>query len=554
MHHDNENRAAANHLALSPRGLSGANRLPVGGAPQARPSVEPQPGQSNQSYVQELLAKLFEAEVSGASAMEIAAMRNRIDYASTILGIRPGGTPTDNHRPAFDKAGKLIRVLNAVQPKPSLGSTSRVPTPQQVEQWIKDVETAFGYDNLKEEERKLVQDPVLTRFDNYARFFNFEWRDRDSVNNFLLQLSKKESLLTHSFFKIAEGDDDDEFKIAFVWSKIPEAYRREIMRNGALETIAVWAEFERVLRNAETAVKPEPGPSKSRSSTGEGMQGNKRLASSTQPAGKSSGKKQDQRPSSYGYNDRRSPRREDRDAGRDTGRDAGPQQSRPHSGGWNNREKREDSRGINQGGNQRAHWKNRFEDRPNDKLANLSRLRLGPDTKGKQLRIAVTVRLSLPDGTATTLRALYDSGAEINLVRHDVVQRLTLDHALFHIKPVASFLDNNQLRIYKPYDLSLTSSDSQGVEKSVGPQRFWAADFSGYDLVLGYPWLREADPKILFSTGEVKWWDQEEKRLSVVSVEHLLKDIQHSERAYVLHPGNLVCSTLSDNVKNTVQT
>jgi hypothetical protein len=72
-------------------------------------------------------------------------MRSRINYASTILSMQPSRTPTDNHRPAFDEAGKLIRVLNAVQPKPSLGSTSRVPTPQQVEQWIEDVETAFGY-------------------------------------------------------------------------------------------------------------------------------------------------------------------------------------------------------------------------------------------------------------------------------------------------------------------------------------------------------------------------------------------------------------------------
>jgi hypothetical protein len=176
-------------------------------------------------------------------------------------------------------------------------------------------------DDLKKEERKLVQDPVLTRFNNYVRFLNFEWRDSDSVNNFLLQLSKKEFLLTHSFFRTAECDDDYEFEIAFVWSKIPEAYRREIISNGALETIAAWAEFERVLRNAETAVKPEPGPSKSSSSTAEGTRGNKHLSSPTRLAGKSFGKKQDRRPSSYGYDDHRSPRREDRDAGRDTARD-----------------------------------------------------------------------------------------------------------------------------------------------------------------------------------------------------------------------------------------
>jgi hypothetical protein len=90
------------------------NQLPVGGAPQGHSSTGPQPVQSNQSYVQGLLAKLFEAEASGASAMEMAAIRNQVDYASTILGMQSGGIPTENYRHAFDEAGKLIRVLNAI--------------------------------------------------------------------------------------------------------------------------------------------------------------------------------------------------------------------------------------------------------------------------------------------------------------------------------------------------------------------------------------------------------------------------------------------------------
>jgi hypothetical protein len=53
------------------------------------------------------------------------------------------------------------------------------------------------------------------------------------------------------------------------------------MRNSALESITAWGEFERVLQNAETAVKPKPGPFKSCSSTSEGTQGSKRLASPT---------------------------------------------------------------------------------------------------------------------------------------------------------------------------------------------------------------------------------------------------------------------------------
>ena len=161
-----------------------------------------------------------------------------------------------------------------------------MPTAQQVEQWIKDVDTAFMYaqvledsvtrthwamgtiqykthreliqqrinegviaswEQLKHEERKLVQDPVLTKYDNYWRFFNFEWRSDDTVNSFLLHLGKKESLLPHSFFKIDDDEDDHELKIAFVWSKIPEAFRREIMRNGVLLTTHIWPEFERAL-------------------------------------------------------------------------------------------------------------------------------------------------------------------------------------------------------------------------------------------------------------------------------------------------------------------
>ncbi|KNG45587.1 gag/polymerase/env polyprotein [Stemphylium lycopersici] len=49
-----------------------------------------------------------------------------------------------------------------------------------------------GWDWVKNEERNLVQDPLLTKYDNYAKFFNFIWKDTDSVNTFLLQLNAEE--------------------------------------------------------------------------------------------------------------------------------------------------------------------------------------------------------------------------------------------------------------------------------------------------------------------------------------------------------------------------
>ena len=58
------------------------------------------------------------------------------------------------------------------------------------------------------------------------------------------------------------------------------------------------------------------------------------------------------------------------------------------------------------------------------------------------------------------------------------------------------FLDDKELRIYGSCRLTLECPDSMGTRKQVGPETFWAADFYGYDLVLGYLWLAEADPCI----------------------------------------------------------
>jgi hypothetical protein len=81
------------------------------------------------------------------------------------------------------------------------------------------------------------------------------------MNSFILQLGKRESLLERSFFKLPNGADDNKLKIAFIWSKVSESYRRELQRNGLLEAIHTWEEFERALRNAETALEPA-GPAK----------------------------------------------------------------------------------------------------------------------------------------------------------------------------------------------------------------------------------------------------------------------------------------------------
>ena len=269
-----------------------ANQIPIRGALAA---------EGLQASVQRLLEALNEAELAGAPESELQIRQRQFDRAIQALRLTQAGTVPGTSRSAFDEAGKIMRVLNNVQPKPKLGMENRPPTPQQVDQWIKDIDTTFQYAqvledsvtrthwimgtiqygihreliqsrinegsvrtwaDLQAEEERLVQDPILTRYENYAKFFNFEWRDGDSVNTFLMQLSRRESLLPHSFFKFEDGSDDHEFKIAFVWARTPQVLQREIQRNGSLEHLHVWPDFERTLRNAETATGTKSGSKK----------------------------------------------------------------------------------------------------------------------------------------------------------------------------------------------------------------------------------------------------------------------------------------------------
>ena len=73
--------------------------------------------------------------------------------------------------------------------------------------------------------------------------------------------------------------------------------------------------------------------------------------------------------------------------------------------------------------------------------------------------------------------------------------------------------------------------------KVVGPQPFWAADFAGYDLILGYPWLAEVDPKIRFKTGTFEWWNDEELegRILLISLKDILEDVEPDKTVYVLY-------------------
>jgi hypothetical protein len=370
------------HARRAPPPATGSNRHPIGvQAPiHPVPVTIPVVSRSSQDFIQRKMEEIWQAEDDGVAPERIAQLRARLAEAKEHMQ-DVSGNPSQSRRPAHDDAGKLMGTLNKVQPKPKLGSDLRGPSPQAVAQWILDVETAFAsvqaledsttrtywvlstiqfnvhrellqqqinlgqittWSQLKAEQLLLVQDPVLTKYQNYSRLFNFEWRTSDNVNSFLLQLSKKEALTSNNFF---DRFPDDELKIAYVWSKLPDTYTREMQRSGVLENIRTWPEFERALRNAETAVTsaapkaPRQGPE----DAGAGRQKSKRHASSqvTNSYGK---KKRDYKPAAQSHQ---------------RSRDTSPAGDRRNNV---DDDKKNENRPNNSNGNQRSHWKNRNRD------------------------------------------------------------------------------------------------------------------------------------------------------------------------------------------------
>ena len=399
MHHDN---AAATGTTIPSHEGTGNNDNGATHSTTYGPSLVRTPAAGTQDWVAQVTNALWEAEDRGEPEERLARLRERVTTANLLLTARAVvGEATGKPSSTTDGASKLLRALNAATPRPKLGDTGKPATPQQVDQWIRDVEGVFemaavhedshtrtlwalgtisysvhrellmqrfrdgppkGWDWVKNEERNLVQDPLLTKYENYAKFFNFVWKDTDSVNTFLLQLSKRESLLPRSFFKTPDDQDDDEAKIAFVWAKIPDIMRREMQRHGGFETIHTWIDFERALRNAETANRTVIAPSLSQggSSGSVGRRGKRPNTHTDQ-----GGKRQDRRPSTQ--SGRTSPSRSD--GGPKGNRPFTPQYSSTRGYGDRRRDSSHDSRRDTnkledrQDGKQpQPHWKQRNRD------------------------------------------------------------------------------------------------------------------------------------------------------------------------------------------------
>ena len=73
--------------------------------------------------------------------------------------------------------------------------------------------------------------------------------------------------------------------------------------------------------------------------------------------------------------------------------------------------------------------------------------------------------------------------------------------------------------------------------KVISPQPFQVANFIGYNLILGYPWLVKVDFKIRFKIGAFKQWNDKELEgcILLISLKYILEDIALGEIVYALY-------------------
>ncbi|KAI9780499.1 MAG: hypothetical protein M1816_002838 [Peltula sp. TS41687] len=108
--------------------------------------------------------------------------------------------------------------------------------------------------------------------------------------------------------------------------------------------------------------------------------------------------------------------------------------------------------------------------------------------------LSTAVQVRTPTGWKT-LTALIDSGANENFTSHLRVAELGIKPRLDKVTPRVTTIDETQLQVYGVYRPRIRATDNSG---STGEwhSRLLAASFTGWDIVLGWPWLKELNPDI----------------------------------------------------------
>jgi Reverse transcriptase (RNA-dependent DNA polymerase)/RNase H-like domain found in reverse transcriptase/Integrase zinc binding domain/Chromo (CHRromatin Organisation MOdifier) domain/Integrase core domain len=116
---------------------------------------------------------------------------------------------------------------------------------------------------------------------------------------------------------------------------------------------------------------------------------------------------------------------------------------------------------------------------------------------GKTTAMVVDIVISMRHGRRT-LRALVDSGAHENCIS----QRVIVEEGLKALPSSmgAHAVDGHPIRVYGRHILETHATDMRGATRSF-EQKYIATDILRYDVLLGYPWLSQFNPRMDWPTG-----------------------------------------------------
>jgi hypothetical protein len=160
-------------------------------------------------------------------------------------------------------------------------------------------------------------------------------------------------------------------------------------------------------------------------------------------------------------------------------------------------------------------------------------------------RILIPIDVGTDQGPAT-LHTLLDSGAELNLISQRVVDSLGLTPYDKGRRQKAYALGDHRLTLHDPYFVATTAKDTFDNQRTCH-DLFWGANFEGFDLLLGYPWLCTANPIPLWGRGEFVWGPEDDRnhpeddsdveaRITIVTAEQMSGYLASGDTVYAMYP------------------
>ena len=158
---------------------------------------------------------------------------------------------------------------------------------------------------------------------------------------------------------------------------------------------------------------------------------------------------------------------------------------------------------------------------------------LGWDENGKvRMRIEIDAQIVI-NGKAVKTKALLDSGAEVNVISQMFAVENDLPYADRQVSDLSG-VGSKRVKSLGKLDLNIEATSTFGERHAV-KQRFDAVEAEGYDLLLGFPWLEEANPLVDWKNRTWSYWTGQ-AHLLLEKPEAFVRHLEEGSQLYVMLP------------------